>query len=80
MTKKQPTPLKDSAPNWKRLPKEKLSGINFTKRSYFDKGVSDAMEGRTPPSPNYLKGKTNCFILCYRDGYLTTKKILEENK
>lgn len=75
---KKPSTL--DQPIWKRLPKDKLSGINFTSRSYFDKGVSDAMEGREPPTQEYLKGKTNCFILCYREGYLNTKKILEGEK
>lgn len=79
MTIKKPATL-STQPIWKRLPKEQLSGINFTCRTYFDNGVAAAMEGREPPSKEYLKGKANSFILCYREGYLTTKKILEEKK
>lgn len=80
MSKKPATQSKEVQPDWKRLPKSRLSGVNFTKRTYFDWGVAAAMEGKTPPSPEYLKGKTNCFILCYRDGYKTTEKILKETK
>lgn len=75
---KKPSTLEQ--PIWKRLPKDKLTGINFSFRGYFDNGVADAMEKRTPPSPSYLKGPANCFLMCYREGYLTTMKILEEEK